>query len=107
MNILFDHNVPKKLRNALLGSTVKTAKEMGWTELKNGDLLRAAEIDKFELIVTCDQNLSYQQNLTGRNLALVILNTNNWNVLQRNLRVIMEAVDAAEPGSFRFLNISR
>ncbi len=73
MKIIFDHNVPKKLRSMLPEHTVNTAKEMGWAELENGNLLRAAETERFELLITCDQNLTYQQNLKGRSLAIVVL----------------------------------
>lgn len=107
MKIILDHNVPKRLRGALPDHAVKTAKEMGWAELENGDLLRAAEADSFDLMITCDQNLSYQQNMTKRQIALVVLDTNNWNVLQRNFRAIVEAVDGAVRGGFRFLEIRR
>ena len=105
MKIVLDHNVPKKLRTALPDHTINTAKEMGWAELENGDLLRAAEAADFEMMITCDQNLSYQQNLKGRKLALVVLDTNNWKILRRNPRLIAEAVDCATPGSFQLVAI--
>ena len=75
MRILFDHGTPAPLRRALTGHTVSTAYEMDWTELDNGALLKAAETD-FEALITTDQNLRYQQNLTGRMLAIVELPTN-------------------------------
>ena len=105
MKIVFDHNVPKKLRSALPDHAVNTAQEMGWAELENGDLLRAAEAAGFEIMVTCDQNLSYQQNLTDRKLALVVLDTNNWKILRRNRRLIAEAVYRAIPGSFQAVGV--
>ena len=95
------------MRIALSNHSVLTAKEMGWAELENGDLLSAAEGEGFELMVTCDQNLSYQQNLSKRRISLVVLNTNNWNVLQRNLRTVIEAVGAAKPGSFCLIDLRR
>jgi hypothetical protein len=56
---------------------------LGGAELENGELLKAAQDDGFEGMVTGDKNLSYQQNLKGRTLALVVLSTNNWNVIKR------------------------
>jgi len=76
LKVLFDHNVPKKLRRALAAHEVSTAAEIGWATIENGDLLKLAESGGFDLLLTCDQNISYQQNLKGRQLALVVLSTN-------------------------------
>jgi len=77
MRILFDHGTPAPLRRALTGHTVSTAYEMDWTELDNGALLKAAETD-FEALITTDQNLRYQQNVTGQRLAILVLPTTSW-----------------------------
>ena len=103
MRVLFDNNVPAPLRQRLTGHMVDTAKEMGWHELKNGALLMAAEQHGFEVMVTGDKNLSYQQNLKGRSLALVVLPITDWGVLKHSPATLLEiaaAVDRAEPGSF-------
>ncbi|MGH9582250.1 MAG: hypothetical protein ACRD4O_04880 [Bryobacteraceae bacterium] len=100
MRVLFDHNVPKKLRRSLAAHEVRTAQEMCWQQLENGDLLTAAERAGFEVMVTGDKNLSYQQNLTDRKLALVVLGTNDWNVLKLWPELVAAAVDRARPGSF-------
>ena len=103
MRVLFDNNVPAPLRHRLTSHKVDTAKEMGWHELRNGALLMAAEQHGFEAIVTGDKNLSYQQNLKGRSLALVVLPTIDWSVLKRSPATLLDiaaAVDGAEPGSF-------
>jgi hypothetical protein len=73
---------------------------MGWAELENGALLRASEDGGFHLMVTCDQNLSYQQNLKRRSLAIIVLSTNNLKVWMRNLPQIKAAIDRAKSGSF-------
>jgi predicted nuclease of predicted toxin-antitoxin system len=99
VKILFDHNVPHKLRGSLGGHEVVTADGMGWATLENGQLLDAAEGANFEVMVTCDQNLSYQQDLRGRRIAIVVLSTNNWNIVKRKSKVVVEAVEAAKPGS--------
>jgi predicted nuclease of predicted toxin-antitoxin system len=103
VKVLFDHNVPHKLRQSFAAHDVSMADEMGWSELENGQLLQAAEAGGFAVMVTCDKNLSYQQNLHGMQLALVVLSTNNWNVLKRNPGPVVAAVEAATPGSFRFV----
>ena len=72
MRILFDQGTPQPLRRYLAGHGVKTAAEMGWSNLDNGDLLRQAE-NSFDLLVTTDKNLRYQQNLQGRRLAIIVL----------------------------------
>ena len=77
---------------------------MGWHKLENGDLLTAAEEDKFSVLVTADQNLSYQQNLTGRMLALVVLSTNDWSSIRKAPDKVAEAIKSATPGSFQFVN---
>ena len=107
MKVLFDHNVPFGLRKALTEHTVFLADEMGWAKVGNGELLKCAEDAAFEVMLTCDQNLIYQQNMTKRQISLIVLNTNNWNVLQGNFRLIVEAVNGAERGSFRFLEVRR
>ncbi|MCI0536731.1 MAG: hypothetical protein L0Z50_16050 [Verrucomicrobiales bacterium] len=69
MRILFDQGTPAPLRHALQGHSVSTAYEKGWDQLDNGDLLNAAEAT-FDALVTTDQNLSFEQNLAGRRLAI-------------------------------------
>jgi hypothetical protein len=105
VKVLFDHNVHFGLRRALEGHEVFLADEMGWAEISNGILLRLPEEAGFELMITCAQNLSYQQNLKGRKLALIVLDTNNWKVLKGSLRRIVGAVERATPGNFEFLAI--
>jgi predicted nuclease of predicted toxin-antitoxin system len=103
MRVLFDHNVPKRLRSFLPSHQVTTSRELGWDALKNGDLLNAAETHGFEVMVTGDKNMTYQQNLEGRKIALVILADTDWPTLQRNPNPIAAALDEATPGSFKLL----
>jgi predicted nuclease of predicted toxin-antitoxin system len=99
MKILFDQGTPAPLRHALPGHAVSTAYEMGWASLTNGDLLDAAE-RSFDVLVTTDQNLSYQQNLTGRRLAVLILpTTTSWPMLKERVRDVDAAAGTLEPGS--------
>lgn len=99
MRILFDQGTPVPLRNALIGHAVSTAFEMGWSTLVNGDLLAAAE-SQFDSMVTTDHNLQYQQNLTGRRLAILVLPFANWPRLQKHLATIVSAVENLTPGAF-------
>ncbi len=101
--MLFDHDVPKRLRSLLPGHEVITSRELGWDTLRNGDLLNAAETSGFEAMVTGDKNMIYQQILEGRRLALVILADTDWPTLKENPAPIVAALDEATPGSFRLL----
>jgi hypothetical protein len=74
---------------------------MGWGELKNGELLRAAEDSGFEVFVTGDRSLADEQNLCQRHLAVVALSTNNWPIVKSYAKQILAAIDAAGPGSFQ------
>src|SRR5580658_4345199 len=73
-----DHNTPAPLRHSLPGHTVEIAYERGWAELTNGDLLAMAESAGFDLLITTDKSIRYQQNLSGRKLSLLVLSTNDW-----------------------------
>ena len=97
MRILFDHGTPAPLRHALGGHTVSTAHEMHWTELDNGALLHAAE-GNFDALITTDQNLRYQQNLTGRRIAILILPTTSWPKIQTHTAQVFAAANALHPG---------
>jgi hypothetical protein len=98
MKVLFDQGTPAPLRHALPGHAVSTAYEMGWASLTNGDLLDAAE-RSFDVLVTTDQNLPYQQNLAGRRLAVLILPTTSWPVLKKRILAVETALGTIAPGS--------
>ena len=87
------------LRRYLQGHSVSTAFELGWSSLSNGELLAAAE-GKFELLITTDQNLRYQQNLGGRTLAVLVLPTTNWPEIQKQIPSITSAVSSTKPGGY-------
>ena len=99
MRVLFDQGTPVPLRQVLGKHTVSTAYEQGWATLENGDLLRAAEA-AFDIFVTTDQNLRYQQNLAGRRLAILVLPFASWPRLQAGLSTIAAAVDTLKPGDY-------
>ena len=105
MLLLFDQGTPIGVRDSLLGHTVRTAAEQGWSTLLNGQLLHAAEQAGFDVLLTTDTRLPFQQNLEGRKLAVVILNRNRWKLIRRVLPQIAEAVAAAKPGSWVVVDI--
>jgi len=74
--VLLDHCVPRPFRNMLTGCDVSTTHEMGWAEFKNGELIKAAENAGFDIFITADKNLRYQQNLSERRIAVIELPTN-------------------------------
>lgn len=106
MLILFDQGTPVGIRDALRGHTVKTAFEQGWSRLLNGELLREAENSGFNVLLTTDKNLVHQQNLTGRNIAVVALAQSRWSLVQPLLSQICEAIEAAKPGTYTLVEIT-
>ncbi len=104
MRIVFDQGTPVPLRKHLIAHTVFTAYEMGWSILKNGELLREAEA-QFDAFVTPDKNLKHQQNLSGRRLAILVLPFASWPKLQKHISTIMSAIDGLEPGAYVELDL--
>lgn len=78
---------------------------MRWDRLENGDLLTAAESAGFDLLLTAGKNMCYQQNLSGRKMALIVLGNSPWPVVQLHIAAISDAVNAATPGSFAEVEI--
>jgi hypothetical protein len=106
LRIVFDKNVPVGVRRFLAEHEVRTFVEMQWhPQLENGELLKVAEGSGFDVLVTSDQNIRYQQNLTGRKLALVVLGSNIWPVVRDHGAVIAAKVDAATPGGYEFIEM--
>jgi hypothetical protein len=106
MRVLFDNGTPRGVASALLGHVVEEARSHGWDTLRNGELLDAAEAAGFEVFVTTDRNIRYQQNLTNRKIAIVVLGKARWRLIRANLPEIAAAVDAAMPGSFTEVEIA-
>jgi hypothetical protein len=101
MLILFDHGAPRGVARALRGHTVVTAKERGWYRLSNGALLKVAEEAAIDLLFTTDQRIRYQQNLTHRKIAIVVLaGTTKWSRVRLHLERIAAVVNSATPGSY-------
>ena len=97
---IFRQRRPRGLAALLTGHSVEEARLRGWEELANGELIEVAEKEGFEVIVTTDKNIRYQQNLKARKIALVVLGHSQWPMVKLVAGVIAAAVNAAEPGSY-------
>jgi hypothetical protein len=100
MKILFDQGTPVPLRSHLAGHSIDTAYERGWSNLSNGDLLDAAEREGYELLITTDQNLRYQQNLAERQLAIIVLLSASWPHIRLRVGDIQDAVQMINLGEY-------
>jgi predicted nuclease of predicted toxin-antitoxin system len=106
MLVLFDNGTPRTLARYLIDRhAVTEARVRGWEELENGELLNEAEAAGFEVLVTTDKNLSYQQNLTGRKIAIVVLGQGRWTLIQPHVAEVVAAVNSATPGSFAVVEV--
>ena len=104
MRILLDECVPWPMHKLLSGHTCSSVQGQGWGGVTNGDLLRRAE-GEFDLFITADQNIGYQQNLTGRRIAILELSTNDINRIEASRIVIEQAIATLQPNEFKQLNI--
>ena len=105
MRILFDQGVPRGLRASLQGHEVTEARTLKWERISNGELLRLAEGTGFDVLVTTDKNVRYQQNLAGRQISIVVLGNSPWWLVRQHLDAITAALNAATPGSYTQVEI--
>jgi uncharacterized protein (DUF433 family) len=105
VEVFFGPGTPAPLRQTLFGHTISTAYEMGWATLENGDLLNAAEAS-FDAFITTDQNLRSQQDLRARRLAILVLPTTSWPMIQLHLPKVITAVSELRTGDFVELSFS-
>jgi hypothetical protein len=105
MLIPFDHSTPAPLTSYLTSHRITKAKERGWDRLTNGDLLAEAERVGFKFSSTAGNNMRYQQNLTGRNIALVVLSTPQWPRVQLHVDRIMAVLSSIKPGCYAEVEI--
>ena len=101
MRVLFDQGTPVPLRRSLPGHVVETAYERGWQLLTNGALLDAAEAAGFELLVTTDQGLRYQQDLAKRRIRILVLKTASWPKMRKHAETVARTIDDLAPGEYR------
>ena len=100
MRVLFDQGTPRGIAKALSHHEVVEARALGWDRLSNGELLAAAEREGFDVFLTTDKNLGYQQNLSGRRIAIVVLGQSRWRLVQDMIPEIVAVIDAMTDGSF-------
>jgi hypothetical protein len=105
MLILFDHGTPRSIARWLQGHTFVEAVAKGWDTLGNGALLNAAEEAGFDLLLSTDKNIRYQQNLKGRRIAIIILGNSQRPAVHRYIDRVIAAVNAAAPGSYTEVDI--
>jgi hypothetical protein len=106
LKVLLDHNVSEHLKPLLPEHTVHATWDRrgdGWDRLKNGALLRVAEADLFEVMLTGDKGIYHQHNHAKRRISLVVVSTTKWEILQRHLEVINAAIIRATPGSYEYV----
>lgn len=103
MRVLLDESLPRQLVRELKSHTVHTVREMGWNSIKNGELIKVARADGFEVLVTADQNLEYQQNLKRAEIGIVVVaaRTNRIEDLLPLVPSLLQAITAVERGQVR------
>jgi hypothetical protein len=105
MRILFDQGTPVPLRQYLTEHSVTTAYEEGWSNLSNGDLLQSAEDKGYQIFVTTDRNLRYQQNLSDRSIAIVVLLSTSWPKIRTQTEKVCGVINAVELGDYAEISI--
>ena len=105
MRILFDQGTPVPLRRHLTGHVVDTAFERGWSAFHNGALLDVAAQEGYDLLITTDQNLRYQQRLADRQLAVIVLLSTSWPRIQLRIDTIQAAVESTIAGGYQEIAI--
>lgn len=100
MNILLDECVPWPMHQLLIGHSYTSVQAEGWSGIRNGDLLQRAE-GRFDLFVTSDQNIRYQQNLAGRNIAILELSTNDLRRIEAASELLLETIQTIQPRDFK------
>ena len=89
MKVLFDNGTPKPIARRLIGHQVIHARQIGWHELENGELIERAEAAGYEVLLSTDENIRYQQNLAERRIALVVLGNSQWPVVRNYYLLII------------------
>jgi hypothetical protein len=100
MKILFDNGAPNPIARSLAGHVVTFARQIGWHELENGELIQKAEDAGFETLLSTDKNIRYRQNLSLRQIALVVLGNSQWPIVRLHLDKVIAAVNACKPGAY-------
>ncbi len=104
MRVLLDEQLSRRLRHMFPPHEIATVAYQSWRGIKNGALLHLAEEAGFDVLLTADKNLRYQQNLQARRLALVVLSTNDFKVQRTRIAAITMAIENSAPGSVTFVD---
>ena len=105
MRVLFDHNIPSGAVRALPHHEVTEAIQRGWERMSNGELIANAEAHGFDVFLTADKRIRYQQNLKARRIAVIVIGNPTWRILRKHLDRVAAAVEAAAPGSYAEVEI--
>ncbi len=105
IRILLDENMPKKLRQSFSAFEVFTSQYAGFGGLRNGELLSAAESAGFNILLTGDKSLEYEQNIAGRKIAVVAISAPHWRIVKDHINRIALAIDGATPGTFTRVDV--
>ena len=105
MKILFDQGVPRPLKRCLASHLVDTVAERGWSTLKNGVLLDRAEEEGYQLLITTDQSLCHQQNFAGRQIAVLVLLSTAWPLIQLRVEEIQRIINRMIPSEYKEVEI--
>ena len=105
MKILLDHSVPQPLRHSLPDHEVQTALYLGWETLRNGDLIRNAVQEGYDLLITCDQSIRFQQNLLRQSITVLTITTNDWETIRTNIPLVRRAIETAQQGEDNLLRL--
>jgi len=104
LKVLFDQNVPRPLQRYLAAHDVQRLDQLGWSELKNGQLLEVAEDAGFEVLLSGDKRLRSEQNMAGRRIAVVCMSDNHWPILKDHVAAVEDAIARAQPGTITTVN---
>ncbi len=105
MRVLLDQGTPVPLRALLTNHIVATVYELGWSRLANGELLRQAEVSGYQIFVTTDQNLRYQQSIANRGLAIAVLMATSWPRIERHAAHVLAQIDSLAAGGYLEIEI--
>ena len=105
MRILIDECVPRQIKSILTEHNCATVQEMHWNGFENGDLLVQAERE-FEMFITADKNLAYQQNLSKRTIIIVELSSNDWRRIKNSAQTILERIRHCSVGEYAKVRIT-
>jgi hypothetical protein len=105
MLILLDQGTPAPIIPYLEGHSARTTAQQGWDRLKNGELLTVAENAGFDLLLTTDRNMPYQQTIGGRKIAVMVLSRQQWPQLRSQIQIVVDALKTVRPGSYTHVEI--